>query len=65
MNFLQIEELPVDAYFLLIRDAFIYKQKQTEAGREYLENCWRLEQTEPDRKALRERFGKEGASGGG
>lgn len=65
MNFFQIEELPVDTYFLLIRDAFIHKQKQTEAGREYLENCWRLEQTEPDRKALRERFGKEGAGGGG
>nr|DAL49724.1 MAG TPA_asm: hypothetical protein [Caudoviricetes sp.] len=49
---------------LLMRDAFIFKQSQTPAGREYLENCWRIEQTEPDRKALRRRFGKEGSNNG-
>lgn len=63
LNFLEIEELPIDTYFLLLRDAFIYDRQKTEAGREYLENCWRLEQTEPDRKALRKKFGKEGADG--
>ena len=63
LNFLEIEELPIDTYFLLLRDAFIYDRQKTEAGREYLENCWRLEQTEPDRNALRQKFGKEGANG--
>jgi hypothetical protein len=56
--------LPIDVYMLLMRDAFIFKQSQTPAGREYLENCWRIEQTEPDRKALRRRFGKEGSNNG-
>ena len=42
----------------LQRDAFIFNLQQTESGREYLEECWLLEQTEPDRKALRGKFGK-------
>jgi hypothetical protein len=33
---------------------------QTEKGEEYLDNAWRIEQTAPNRKALREKFGKEG-----
>ena len=41
---------------MLLRDAFIYKQSQTKEGREYLEECWILEQTEPDREALRDHF---------
>jgi hypothetical protein len=32
---------------------------KSEKGREYLEKCWVLEQTEPDRKALRKKAGKE------
>jgi hypothetical protein len=34
--------------------------EQTEAGQEYLNNAWRMEQTEPDRAALRKQWGKEG-----
>ena len=60
LSFAEIEELPIDTYFLLLRDAFIYDKSQTEEGREYLENCWILEQTEPDRNSLREKFGKGG-----
>ena len=64
LNFVQIEDLPIDVYLLLLRDAFIYRQERTEKGREYLTNCWRLEQTKPDRHKLRERFGKEGSKNG-
>ena len=64
LNFLEVEALPIDTYLLLMRDAFIYKQNQSEAGRDYLEKCWLLEQTEPDRKALRKKFGKEGSGNG-
>lgn len=32
---------------------------QTESGREYLDNAWRMEQTKPDRSALRKKLGKE------
>ena len=60
LSFAEIEELPIDTYFLLLRDAFIYDKSKTEEGREYLENGWILEQTEPDRNSLREKFGKGG-----
>jgi len=48
------------AYLVYRRDAVIYKMSQTEKGREYLQNAYRLELVEPDRKSLREQFGKEG-----
>ena len=44
-------------YLALRRDAYIYRLEQSEAGREYLANAWRLTQTKPDRAALREQFG--------
>lgn len=51
-------------YLTLRRDAFIHKMNQTEKGREYLDNAWRMEQTRPDRAALRKKLGKEGNNGG-
>ena len=56
LNFLEIEQLPVDVYLGLRRDAFIYKLNKTEKGREYLENCWIMEQTSPDRERLKQLF---------
>lgn len=55
-NFDRVEELEVFEYWLLLRDAVIHKYLQTEDGREYLENCWTLEQTKPDRQSLREKM---------
>lgn len=34
--------------------------RQTEKGREYLYNAWRLEQTESERGTLRNKFGTKG-----
>ncbi|MGN0162671.1 MAG: hypothetical protein ACI4EA_03675 [Candidatus Ornithomonoglobus sp.] len=47
-------------YYSYRRDAFISRLNQTEKGREYLDNAYRLEQTEPERGRLREQFGKKG-----
>ncbi len=58
LNLFEIDRLPIDVYFGIQRDAYIYNLQQTEAGREYLEQCWIMSQTEPDRKHLREKFGK-------
>lgn len=55
-NFDRVEELEVFEYWLLLRDAVIHKYLQTEEGREYLENCWTIEQTKPDRQSLREKM---------
>ena len=60
LNIQQVEELNYLDYLRYRRDAFIWRMSQTEKGEEYLNNAWRMEQTKPDRKALREKFGKEG-----
>ena len=46
-------------FWLYLRDAVIYKYMKTEDGRKYLENCWRVEQTKPDRQAIRRRMEKD------
>jgi hypothetical protein len=53
-----VGNLEVFEYWSILRDAVIYKYMQSEKGQEYLERCWMLEQTKPDRKKLREKFGK-------
>lgn len=60
LNFFEVGELDYLQYLIWRRDAFIHKMEQTEAGQEYLNNAWRMEQTEPDRAALRKQWGKEG-----
>jgi len=50
--------LNFDEYRLLLRDAYIFKLQQSKQGREYLQNAYILEQSEPDRKKLRDTFNK-------
>lgn len=50
--------LLLDDYMLLLRDAVIARKLQSADGREYLDNAWRLEQTEPDVDGLRSTFGR-------
>ena len=64
LNFLEVGQLNYLQYLIWRRDAYIHMLSRTEAGQEYLDNAWRMEQTKPDRVALRKKFGKEGASGG-
>ena len=60
LNFLQVGRLDYLRFLTWRRDAYIYRLSQTEQGQEYLDNAWRMEQTEPDRAALRKKFGREG-----
>lgn len=53
MDFYKILDLDFLEYLQLRRDSYIYALEQTESGREYLKNCWRMEQTEPDEEELR------------
>lgn len=57
---LEVEELDYIDYLIYRRDAFIWRMSQSKEGTEYLDKAYRLEQTEPDRDSLREKFGKEG-----
>ncbi len=63
LNFHQVGQLNYVEYLTYRRDAFIYTMNQTEKGQEYLDNAWRMEQTEPDRAALRRKIGKEPGRG--
>ena len=58
MSILEVGRLEIIDYLILRRDAFITRLRRTEKGCEYLKKAWMLEQTEPDRRALREAFGK-------
>lgn len=50
-------ELDTLTFNKLLRDAICLKLKETEEGRDYLADCWRFQQTEPDFKAI-EKFNK-------
>ena len=58
LNFNQIGELNYVTFLEYRRDAFIQHYRQTETGQEYLDNAWRMDQTEPDRLKLRAKLGK-------
>lgn len=58
LNFHQVGQLDYGTYLLWMRDAYIAGLSRTEEGRQYLDDCWRMEQTEPDRGKLNARFGK-------
>jgi hypothetical protein len=64
LNFHEVGQLDYVEYLTYRRDAFIFTMNQTEKGQEYLDNAWRMEQTKPDRAALRRKFGKESAGDG-
>lgn len=60
LTFFEVGQLNYLQYLVWRRDAWIHMLSRTEKGQEYLDEAWRLEQTEPDRPALRKKFGKEG-----
>ena len=63
LNFYEVWGMNYILYLTLRRDAFIAWASSTKRGEEYLDNAWRMEQTEPDRKALRKKLGKEAQHG--
>lgn len=62
---MEVLELDYYTYLLWRRDAFIHHLSQTEAGQEYLDNAWRMEQTDMDREGLRAKFKRKGAPSDG
>lgn len=60
MSFSEVGQLYYPQYLVWRRDAWIHRLSSTEAGQKYLDDAWRMEQTKPDRKKLRQKFGKEG-----
>jgi hypothetical protein len=64
LTFPEVRQLNYIQYLAWRRDAFIWYLSRTEKGEEYLDNAWRLEQTEPDRPALRKKLKKEDGTDG-
>jgi hypothetical protein len=62
LSFSEIKKLNYIEYLTYRRDAFINMLNKSEKGQEYLDNAWRMEQTEPDREALRRKFGRKEAA---
>lgn len=60
LNFFEVGQLDYLQYLIWRRDAYIHMLSRTEAGQEYLDNAWRMEQTEPDRAALWKQLRGEG-----
>lgn len=58
LNFLQVGQLDYLTYLMWRRDAYIHMLGKTESGQEYLDNAWRMEQTNPDRAELRKKLGR-------
>lgn len=56
----QVGEFDLFEFWAILRDAVIYNHAQTEKGRKWLDDAWRLTQTEPETEKLREKFGKKG-----
>lgn len=65
LSLVEVRELDYVQYLVWRRDAYIYMLSRTEAGQEYLDNAWRMEQTAPDRTGLRKKFGRKGAPSSG
>lgn len=53
---LRQQEIDVVEWLQYARDAYISRLNKSEEGRDYLEECWISEQTEPDRDMLRAEF---------
>ena len=60
LNFFEVSELNYVQYLIWRRDAYIQWLSRTEEGQKYLDKCWRMEQTSPDRAKLRKVFRREG-----
>lgn len=54
LNYHEVLDLDCDIYLLMLKNSIVSELEKTEEGREYLEKCNRLQQTEPDIQALRE-----------
>lgn len=56
-SFYEILDMAVFDFWGYLHDAIVWDLSKSQSGRDYLEKCWTHSQTEPDRAALRERYG--------
>lgn len=57
ISLFNVYQLDIFTYWALLHDAIVYGNAQTEEGRKWLHNAWRLTQTEPEREKLHKKYG--------
>ena len=65
LSLVEVGQLDYLQYLIWRRDAYIHVLSRTEAGQEYLDNAWRMEQTKPDRAGLRKKLNRKEATPSG
>ena len=55
-----VYDLDIITFWALLRDGVIYYRAQTETGRKWLRNAWRITQTEPETEKLKAKYGERG-----
>lgn len=60
LSIVDVQEMDLDIYLFFMREAYIHELSQTEDGRKYLDDCWRISQTKVDRIALHEKVTRKG-----
>lgn len=53
LSYAEVMCLPYDVYLLMLKNAVVDEYRSTPEGREYLDDCERLQITEPDVEAAR------------
>lgn len=53
LSFTDVMKMPYDMYLLMLKNSLIDEYRATPEGRQYLEDCERLNATEPDVEAAR------------
>lgn len=56
LNYNEVLQLPTDTFLLMRKNYVIEQLRKTEEGRKYLQDCKRMEVTEPDFEAIHARF---------
>lgn len=52
MNYQEVLELPADVFLLMVKNHYIDELNKTPEGQQYLQDCLRLQETEPDEQAI-------------
>lgn len=59
LDYERVLELPADVFKLMLKNHIIDELNATEEGRQYLEDCERLQKTSPDEKAILQEIQKQ------
>lgn len=55
-----VYELDIVTFWALLHDVVVYNHSKTKEGRKWLQNAWRLTQTEPDDAAITRKINQGG-----